>query len=206
MLRYFKCNVLGGFRLTDLNKKVALNEYFSVDAYVCDASKSVKAALKSNWATEISEEEFLNKQEKKGDLGEKCVSVSSTTNKLVINAKEVNKKIESRQAGKTFKKQPMQKQKIEEKPSIPNFKEVEKRIKERQQDVTTKGNDEVLPSPVEKVVKDLVKDVVVEKLSIPDFNEKKEIKDQVSEEIKKKIVRKSKKISSEKVRKSKKTK
>lgn len=218
MFRFFKCNVLGGFRLTDLNRKVHQGEFFYVDAYICDTSRSVKAALNHKWMTEVTEDEAsqhiivpptgeLPSGVRNVETGPKRVAMNVAT----PNTKEVGKKIESRQAGKSFKKQPMQKQKEEDKPIVPNFNEAERRMKERQADVTTKGNDEVLKSPVKPktedkqevvikpekpdVIKDLANDISADNsmLATPNFDEKKkEVKEQVNEEIQKRVRRRKK--------------
>ena len=47
--RYFKGNVLGGFRLVDLNKTVRQGEYFFLDVRTASMSKATAGALKAKW-------------------------------------------------------------------------------------------------------------------------------------------------------------
>lgn len=219
MIRFFKGNILGGFRLTDLNRKIQQGEYFYVDAHICDTSRSIKAGLSRKWMTEVTEEEAskhistprtVAKKEEQITTDVKVGRKMSTNKVATPNAKETNQKIESRQAAKTFRKQPMQKQKEEDKPIVPNFHEAEKKMRERQTDVTTKGPDEVLRSPVKvaekkadvtitpeasKVVKDLAQEIQADDalLSTPNFDEKKEEPPKPE----KKIIRRRKKIKTE---------
>jgi len=212
MYRFFKCNVLGGFRLSDLNKSIKQGEYFFIDSMFCETSRATKVALESKWMTEVTEKEAsqfieIPKQAKK--IVDQVSEIKQTSaSKLAIpDVKEVNSKIESRQASRAFKS-PMQKQKPEEKPIVPNFNEAERAMRKRQNDVTTKGEDEVIQSPIEikkekvkisvqkdEVIKDLVKDISADNtlLSVPDFNEKKEeVKAEIKEQIKNKSRRRKK--------------
>lgn len=165
-MRYFKCNILGGFRLSDLNKNFKQGEYFSIDNTFCDTSRAAKAALQSKWMTEVSEKEaseYITIPGKAPQIRKYGISPRS---------------LESRQAERTFKRQATQRQKEEDKPVLPDFNEAEKKMKIRQADVMTKGADEVLQSPVTKVVdastvKDLAKEIADnDLLSTPNFDEK----------------------------------
>ena len=162
MFRFFKCNKLGGFRLSDLSRKIRTDEYFYIDKYVCDTSRSVKAALNAKWMLEVTEEEAAkhNSVVKTPDLHRKDkVTPKLPLSKSSINAKETNKKLESRQIAKSIK-QPMQKQKEEDKVIVPNFVEADKKIKDRQADITTTGKDEILKSPVQAKVAEALKNKV----------------------------------------------
>ena len=212
MYRFFKCNVLGGFRLSDLNKSIKQGECFYIDSSFCDTSRAVRAALQAKWMTEITEKEasqFVSIPRninaggvQQTEVGRKPVSANRVA---IPNVAETNENLESRQAKRNFKKQATQKQKEEDKPIMPNFNEAEKTMKLRQADITTKGPDEVLQSPVEakkeaqvekkeqtqQTVKDLSKEIAEnEMLATPNFDEKKEaIKAEVSGEIEKKVRR-----------------
>jgi len=125
------------------------------------------------------------------------------------NAKESNKKIESRQAARSFRHFAIPKQKQEDKPIIPNFNEAERRMKERQADCMSKGPDEILRGPVrikrenitakipcKVVVDDTSKDLASEiadnsMLATPNFDVKKEeaIEIEASQPVEKRIRR-----------------
>ncbi len=214
MYRFFKCNRLGGFRLTDLNRKIQTDEYFYFDKYTCDASKGISASLKAKWMTEVTEDEASQyisiPKSKVAEEKEEIVLDKKSPLKTSVDAKESNKSLESRQAGKNFKpKAPMQKQKEEDRPVIPNFNAAERRMRERQADVTTKGPDELLRSPVqtqarkEVVIEPPKKDVVANlakeigadntQLATPNFDEKRqEAKEEISQEIEKRVRRRRK--------------
>jgi hypothetical protein len=214
MYRFFKCNVLGGFRLSDLNRNIKQGDYFYIDNLFCDTSRAVRAALQSKWMTEVTEKEAsqfvsIPKQVSAGGVQQTEVgprrSVSSSGQVATPNVQETNKSIESRQAERSIvKRQAMQKQKVEDKPVIPNFNEAERAMRLRQADVTTKGPDEVLRSPVEakkeavvvtrmESVKDLAKEIADNSmLSTPNFDEKKDAKVEVSQEIEKRTRRRRK--------------
>jgi hypothetical protein len=201
--RYFKCNVLGGFRISDLNKNIKQNDYFYIESNICDTSRAVKAALSVKWMIEISEQEasqYLSIQK-----SEVSITKNADTNKKTVLAKAdiaiphiETKTLESRQAEKNFKKQVAQKQKKDEKVILPNFNKADISIRARQNDVSTKGEDEILKSPIElkkkdnDVVKDLSKEIVDnEFLYTPNFDEKKEkativIKEQIEQKIRRK--------------------
>jgi hypothetical protein len=55
--RYFKVNVTGGFRLTDLNKDLKQGQYFYVENDIVRTSKAVQAALRHNWIVEVNSAE-----------------------------------------------------------------------------------------------------------------------------------------------------
>jgi hypothetical protein len=220
MYRFFKCNVLGGFRLTDLNRNIRQGEYFYIDSSFCDSSRATKVALDNKWMTEVSEKEAsqfiaISKQVSSGGVQVTEVRpkrASRGVNQVATpDPKEANKKLESKQAERTIRKQPAQRQKEEDKPVVPNFNEAERAMRARQADVTTKGPDEVLKSPVEakkeeeksvvQVTKDdTVKDLANEisdnsTLSTPNFDEKKEeIKAEVSQEIEKRVRRRRRSV------------
>lgn len=199
MYRFFKCNVLGGFRLSDLNKNIKQGECFFIETTFCDSSRAVKASLQAKWMTEITEKEASQYISIPRNLNAAGVQerVIQTVNKVAIpNVNETNNaSIESRQADRNFRKQVAQKQSVEDKPIMPNFNEAEKAMKLRQADIMTKGPDEVLQSPVEvkkeATVKNLAKEIADNSmLSTPNFDEKKEtIKAEISQDIEKKVRR-----------------
>lgn len=182
MFKYFKCNVLGGFRLIDINKKFKQGEYFYLDKNYCETSRAVKGALNIFWMIEVSEEE-----------ASKYISIPFTpqeeNNQNTLNdtsVQEINVNIETKQAARTFKKHiAMQKQKPEEKPCIPNFNEAERKMRERQNDITTKGEDEILKSPVEfkNILKNQENDILVKNLDIIEVNKEKTITNIVNDNL-----------------------
>ena len=151
--RFFKCNVLGGFRLSDLNKNIKQSEYFYVDSHVAETSRAVTGALKAKWIVEVTAKEaskFIDipgiKKTKVINEAKPAINSVAKVGVAVPNINEVNKKLESRQAAR-------QKEQEGEKPAIPNFVEVDKNIKARNED-TLSGNktdkkifDEIIPSP-----------------------------------------------------------
>ena len=156
MYRFFKCNRLGGFRLTDLNKKVHTDEYLYFEEHVCDTSRSINGALKAKWMLEVTEKEASQSISVPGEVKdvksepEQIETTKKNLGKAQVDAKETNKSLESRQAERNFRRPPMQKQKQEDKPAVPNFNQAERRIRERQADIMTKGSDELLKSPMKK--------------------------------------------------------
>lgn len=182
MYRYFKCNKLGGFRLIDFNRKVCTDEYLYFETHICETSQSVKAALNLKWMLEVSSEEAA-----------KHIQIPETK---VQKAEVESKKEEVKVQRGSKPRQPMQKQKEEDKPAIPNFNEAEKKMRERQADISTKGADEVLPSPIQikkQSNKEKIEDVLINDLSkevedipegtevMPDFNEKIEVVEEKKE-------------------------
>lgn len=211
MYRFFKCNILGGFRVSDLNKNIKQGEYFFVESSFCETSRATKVAIDSKWMTEVSEKEASQFISIPKQINTKFVMSSQvglrSSNKLAIpDVKETNKKIESRQAERT-RKQPIQKQKDEEKPIIPDFNAAERNMRIRQADVMSKGCDEVLKSPVEakKEYKKLSEENSVQ---INDFSDEKIVDEQdvkvsdfsnekieVIQEIEKKVRRRKRSIN-----------
>jgi hypothetical protein len=209
MYHYFKCNVLGGFRLSDLNRNIRQGDYFYVESSFCETSRAVKAALVNKWMTEVTEKEasqFISVP-KQAKTAISQLAMTETLSRSVVNnvatpdVHETNQKLESRQTERSFRRQPMQKQKDEEKPVTPNFNQAEQAMRLRQADVCTKGPDEVLKSPVEskrekqekvvtitqsECVKDLANEIADNSmLATPNFDERKTIKAELVEEIKK---------------------
>lgn len=211
MYRFFKCNILGGFRVSDLNKNIKQGEYFFVESSFCETSRATKVAIDSKWMTEVSEKEASQFISIPKQINTKFVMSSQvglrSSNKLAIpDVKETNKKIESRQAERT-RKQPIQKQKDEEKPIIPDFNAAERNMRIRQADVMSKGCDEVLKSPIEakKEYKKLSEENSVQ---INDFSDEKIVDEQdvkvsdfsnekieVIQEIEKKVRRRKRSIN-----------
>jgi hypothetical protein len=175
-LRFFKCNVLGGFRLSDLNKHVKQNEYFFLDSHIAETSRATYAALRERWMIEVTEKEasqFLSIPKQTSGIQEQNIrrGRSSVSGLAVPNMTEVNKKLESRQAEANFK------------PVIPNFKEVEEKQKEQRRDTINK-----LGASTDQELLKGMKDI--EKVATPDFSKvgkKEEIKITIEEPKKEEI-------------------
>lgn len=155
-LRFFKCNVLGGFRLSDLNKHVKQNEYIFLDSHVAETSRATHAALRERWMIEVTEKEasqFLSIPKQSSGVQEQAIRRGRNTvsGLAVPNLSEVNKKLESRQAEANFK------------PIIPNFKEVEENQKKQHQDSINKTG----ASTDQELLKGM-KDI--ENVATPDFS------------------------------------
>jgi hypothetical protein len=148
-MRYFRCNVLGGFRLTDINKGVKADEIFSIDKYKADVSSSIKAALKSKWLIEISADEASKKIEvAKEDLT--VIPDVVVPNEDEVKASQV---VQDKVIGPDFKaveersKKKAEEARLEgskEQVSVPDFSVVEKRMAERRNDTINKGRDEII--------------------------------------------------------------
>jgi len=208
MYRFFKCNILGGFRLSDLNRNIRQGEYFFVECSFCDTSRAVRVAIQNKWMTEVSEKEAsqyitipkwaASNEAKISEVAPR--KIVRTFNQLAIpDVKDTNESLESRQARKVLIKQPMQKQKQDDKPIGPNFNEAERAMKARQADIMTKGPDEVLQSPVESrndTVKDIAKEIADNSmLATPNFDERKAESGKsssISQEIEKRVRRRRK--------------
>jgi hypothetical protein len=203
--RYFKCNVLGGFRISDLNRNIKQNDYFFIESHICDTSRAVRAAITNKWMVEIDENEasqhILLPKKSTGVIEEKEIIKPKIIVKSDVAIPYVQTQtLESRQTEKNMRKQATQKIKKEEKVIIPDFNKAEKAMKARQADIMTKGEDETLKSPAEikkkdnDVIKELSKEITDnEVLSMPNFDEKKEeTKFAIKEELDKKIRRKRK--------------
>ena len=218
--RYFKCNKLGGFRLSDLNKNVREEgEYFYLDAHAVATSRAALAALRGRWMIEVSEKEASRHLTVPRNL--KTAGVQTVKNRTkkalnesqglaIPNVAEVNEKLESRQA----KKNRLDKETAEQtssKVAVPNLSEVEKSTKERQSD-SIQNKKVIIPNMKEakkevkkkvkedKAIKALSKedDFDNENVSIPDTEKiKDEVKKEVKEKVKKKVRRKRKKVTVE---------
>lgn len=170
--RFFKCNVLGGFRLTDLNKNIKQGEFFYVDSHACEASRAAKAALSNNWMIEVTEKEasfHITIPKVINEGGVQNVQMSAKTvmtrnnNVAIPNTTETNRSLESRQAEKTFgiavpdmgkaeksiqNRQAADVNKDAERVATPDFGKAERNIRARQNDVMTKGDkDELIKNP-----------------------------------------------------------
>jgi hypothetical protein len=137
VLRFFKCNVLGGFRLSDINKQIRQGEFFYIEQHVAETSRAVIAALRERWMIEITEKEASKHLElpyQKAGVQETMTgfkgAVNRSANLAIPNMKEVNRSLESRQAEASNSSSL--------KPSIPDFKKVEEQTKERQSDSLNK--------------------------------------------------------------------
>jgi len=56
-LRFFKCNILNGCRLADIERFVKREEYFYLNSHIACTSRSVNAALNAKWIIEVTEKE-----------------------------------------------------------------------------------------------------------------------------------------------------
>lgn len=159
-LRFFQCNVLGGFRLSDVHKNVKQGEYFYLDAHVAETSRAVLGALRERWMIEVTEKEASKHLDipkhptrKSGVETRKKVKIDVAT----PNVKEVNKNIESRQTENN-------KLNVSE-VSVPDFKKVEEQAKERHEEST---NNVGAATDSELLTKD------TELLSVPKQSKKEE--------------------------------
>jgi hypothetical protein len=57
MFRFFKCNIINGCRLSDIERFVHRDEVFYLNSHIACTSRSVNAALNSKWIIEITEKE-----------------------------------------------------------------------------------------------------------------------------------------------------
>ena len=55
--RFFKCNIINGCRLADIERFVSRDEVFYLNSHIACTSRSVNAAVNSKWIIEISEKE-----------------------------------------------------------------------------------------------------------------------------------------------------
>ena len=216
---FFKCNVLGGFRLSDLNLNIKQGEYFFIDSHVAEISRSVIAALKDRWMIEVTEKEAAGHITIPKEVAQSGVqntnvgpktSVQQFSGLATPNVAEVNKNnIESRQAENNRLTKPI----------MPDFKKAEEDIKKRQSDSMNKvgiTNDKELVEGLKDTeiaigpdlskiankteenkttVAALADDSVFDnsQVSTPNFDEKKEeVKQEVKATIEKKIRRRRK--------------
>lgn len=151
--RYFKCNIVGGFRLSDVNKNIKQGEYFFLDDHVAEVSRSVSASLRSGWMVEVSEKDaskFLIKKELPV-----AVKNQQTTKFGTAFPEATSKKLESRQAEYLVNK--------DLEVAVPDLKVVEKNEKTRAQDTLSKAE---VTTP-KKIKASRAKET--EKVAIPDF-------------------------------------
>lgn len=55
--RFFKCNIINGCRLSDIERFISREEVFYLNSHIACTSRSVNAAINANWIVEISEKE-----------------------------------------------------------------------------------------------------------------------------------------------------
>jgi len=197
--KFFKCNILGGFRLSDLNLNVKQGQYFSIDSHVAETSRAAIAALKAKWMVEVDEEEASkhlsitkSKKSKTPDEEKPAINSVGKTGVAVPNIKEVNKKLESRQALR-------QKEQESDKVAIPNIAEVEKNIKARDNDSIYKkeAGDKVIESPAAhkqaaKAESDDEGVTTVKSLSKDEDEEYETLKDQITTDLDQRVRRRRK--------------
>ncbi len=187
-LIYYKCNVIGGFRLSDLNRQVSQDEVIELEEHVANTSKAVIAAKKAGWLIEAKKPRASSK--KTEDTDTKKENLPKNPNKSlgtsVPDAKRVNKSLETRQAEEIASKisQPDFKEVAKPKAaepssgvSIPDIQEVQKNASLRQKDNLT-NKDEVIKTVVVKQVDTIEKlaneEEMDDGLSVPDFDEKEQ--------------------------------
>ena len=136
-LHFYKCNVLGGFRLTDLKKDVRQGEYFYLETHVAKISKSVQAALKARWMVEVSEKEasiHMKIPSVTGNIitkdGVRTPNKKKVLDIAVPDSKKITRNLESRQTENNKLAVKVKKQE-EEQVAVPDFKEVSKRNEEK---------------------------------------------------------------------------
>lgn len=162
--RYFKCNVLGGFRLSDLNKNIKQGEYLQLDAQMADNSRAVIAAIRSKWMVEVGEKEAgksIHIESSKVETPKKPSNESvSKTGVAIHDASETNRPLEVRQAERKRGRPPRKSdvQKASATVSLPDFQKVAEKRKGNGDDSIDK-KDRTLESPVTaKKTVDLVKE------------------------------------------------
>jgi len=105
--RYFKCNVLGGFRLSDLNLNIKQGEYFYIDPHEAETSRATIAALRDRWMIEVTEKEAsahitFHKDVAKGGIQDSNIGTKGAKNQsaglAIPNASDVKRSLEARQA------------------------------------------------------------------------------------------------------------
>lgn len=181
MLKYFKCNIVGGFRLSDVNKNVKQGQYFELDAHVTETSRSAQAAIKSGWMVEVTEKEASKV------MMPQQTTVMKQTGVSLPNVKITNQNIESRQSAYIKSS----KQEAEEKVATPVLKDVEKKISERTADTINNKNEIFTPNkPNVKISKEAEFDNSL--VSVPDLEKKEEIKKDLEQQIEKKVGRRKK--------------
>lgn len=186
-LRFFKCNVLGGFRLSDLAKQVRQDEYFYVESRIVETSRAIIAAIREKWVVEVSEKEaskhisipYIKKAVQETHLEPRSGAVNRSQGLATPDVRQVNRNLESRQA---------ESNKIaSDKPAIPDFKKVEASTKERQSDSINKTG----ASTDQELLKG---DKSIEQVAGPDFSKagkseqaekKPEVKKEPKPEVKK---------------------
>lgn len=137
--RYFKANIVGGFRLSDLNVNVKQGSYFYLESDAVDVSRGATAALRDKWMIEVSEKEASKYVSVPRAVSKAGVQTSVLGTRHAVknidvatpNVKEVNRSLESRQAEAGMKKKA-------EEVILPNFKEVEERNKTKFNDSLNK--------------------------------------------------------------------
>ena len=103
--RFFKCNIINGCRLSDIERFVTRDEVFYLNAHIACTSRSVNAAINANWIVEISEKEALKSisvpaiaepVEKKYEIEEKTIhSADMQVNKAAFDRHQARlKKLE----------------------------------------------------------------------------------------------------------------
>jgi hypothetical protein len=159
--RFFKNNIIGGFRLSDINKNVKQGDYFYIDSHVVETSKACFAALREKWMIEVSEKEAakfveLPKVKVFVETAEKVSNKPVHLGVAIHNAATTNKSLESRQAAKTHK--------IGEAVATPKFAEAESNIRKRNNDKIDNDDSDrikVIKSPTSKAAKKVPEGVKV---------------------------------------------
>jgi len=136
--RFFKANIVGGFRLSDLNVNVKQGSYFYLESDAVDVSRSCTAAIRDKWMIEVSEKEACKYLSLPRAVNKAGVQTDALTKHAVKdasvaipNVKVVNRSLEVRQAEAGMVKKP-------EEVALPNFREVEERNKTKFDDSLNK--------------------------------------------------------------------
>jgi hypothetical protein len=190
--RYFKCNILGGFRLTDIGKNVKAEEVFLVDSFKANSSNALKAALKGKWVIELTAKEASSTidvpvldLEKKIETSvlkeeEKAKEAYNDTKVILPDFKAVeehNKKKEEETRNLTGTKDNV---------AIPDLGEVNKKISARRNDTINKGRDEIIKNgniKKQEIVKKSLTDEETQKLETPPVSISLAKEESITEEI-----------------------
>jgi len=193
-LEYYKCNIIGGFRLSDLNQQVKQDEVIDVDEHIANTSKAVQAALKAGWLVKVkkpkAKKEDIIKDEKKEKPPK---SANKSLGMSVPDAKTVNKSLETRQAEDIAQKVSSPDMKGNKKPktlepqtgvSIPDIQQVQRNVRDRQKE-NLNNKDQIIKTTIlkqEDTIEKLAKNENMDEgLSVPNFDEKAD--DQKNEDV-----------------------
>lgn len=205
-LRFFRCNILGGFRLSDLNKNIKQGEYFFIDSHVAETSRAVVSALRERWMVEVDEKEaskhiMIPRELAPGGVRQTNIGTKAAKNRseqvAIPDVQTVNKNLESRQSERN--------KLVNQKAITPDFEKVEKTTKERQDDSINKtgvSDEDIVPDAEIAAGPDFSKagKKIEEQEKKAEKEEKKEdSKEEKKEELKEEKVEEKKEEKSEEV-------